>query len=512
MRKKIFTLLWAAICGTQVMAQNIDPDNDYMAHSQGPQKTHGCCDSRYTGWCIDGNLTVGALMQNLTSNSLTAGYLNTVNTSAGALSYKNGFSAGADLQLGCFFGPKQHFGVGAGIMYMNQQGDMTVDHFHAEYQSVDYFGNTFRQVLSSNGAIKESVNTSNLNVPIVLKYKTGFTKRIGFTADAGILLNVMERNSYTSKSNFNYEAIYKYTGSQGNVVPVYDNSPTPGPSDLLILKNANPETGTSVNVQQYFNTLRSNGYNVGLGVSPNSTKGTVSYNVPSVGFLIHPAVNVMLCSNFSLNLGVIYIYQNFSNTAAANYQVTDKVGSYSSVMNSVSSSSNHMIGFDAGLRYSFTRHCEPPAPMPAPADTIAPEPVEPPVASPVNEDEMEPEPVTINSPILFDVNKTEIKPEAYPILEEAVKTMTGNKKSVLVINGYTDNTGTAVYNRGLSRRRANAVKGYLHQKGLKTKQMRAIGHGAKDPAASNSTSEGRAMNRRVELKVKRKQDRVYENE
>ena len=87
-----------------------------------------------------------------------------------------------------------------------------------------------------------------------------------------------------------------------------------------------------------------------------------------------------------------------------------------------------------------------------------------------------------------------------PILDVAVDQL---KKWVypytLVINGYTDDKGTAEYNQKLSERRANSVLNYFASKGIASTKMKAFGYGLLDPIASNATDEGRALNRRVEL-------------
>ena len=69
------------------------------------------------------------------------------------------------------------------------------------------------------------------------------------------------------------------------------------------------------------------------------------------------------------------------------------------------------------------------------------------------------------------------------------------------VQGYTDSTGSVAYNMRLSRRRAEAVRGFLIGDGVDPAQMRARGYGPHDPVASNRTAEGRALNRRVVLEV-----------
>jgi OOP family OmpA-OmpF porin len=103
--------------------------------------------------------------------------------------------------------------------------------------------------------------------------------------------------------------------------------------------------------------------------------------------------------------------------------------------------------------------------------------------------------------IQFDLDKSDIKPEYQPILDEAVSSLKSKPDVKVVINGHTDNSGTAQYNMGLSEKRAKAVMDYFVSKGISASRLQAVGHGFKEPIADNQTAEGRALNRRVELKV-----------
>ncbi|MBR8235684.1 OmpA family protein [Burkholderia sp. AU42008] len=71
------------------------------------------------------------------------------------------------------------------------------------------------------------------------------------------------------------------------------------------------------------------------------------------------------------------------------------------------------------------------------------------------------------------------------------------------VDGYTDATGSDAHNQALSKRRADAVAGYLRDHGLKADAFAAAGHGEASPAASNDTAEGRARNRRVEISLQK---------
>jgi outer membrane protein OmpA-like peptidoglycan-associated protein len=101
----------------------------------------------------------------------------------------------------------------------------------------------------------------------------------------------------------------------------------------------------------------------------------------------------------------------------------------------------------------------------------------------------------------FDFDKSNIRPDATPILDEAVRLLKEEGEVTIVCKGYTDSIGSAAYNQGLSLRRANAVKAYLVDHGIPAKRITVQGFGKSDPVASNETADGRAQNRRVELHV-----------
>jgi OOP family OmpA-OmpF porin len=103
--------------------------------------------------------------------------------------------------------------------------------------------------------------------------------------------------------------------------------------------------------------------------------------------------------------------------------------------------------------------------------------------------------------VLFDFDKTNIKPEAAAILDRLVAFMNENKDRRVALSGHTDSIGTEKYNQGLSERRAASVKNYLVKKGVDGSRVTSQGFGESKPIADNKTKEGRAKNRRVEIKV-----------
>jgi OOP family OmpA-OmpF porin len=102
--------------------------------------------------------------------------------------------------------------------------------------------------------------------------------------------------------------------------------------------------------------------------------------------------------------------------------------------------------------------------------------------------------------ILFDTDKTAIKPESAATIAEIAKFLEQNAGVKLYVVGHTDNVGLYDYNLGLSQRRAAAVVAELTGKhGIPTARLRPAGAGPLAPVAPNETEDGRAKNRRVEL-------------
>lgn len=101
--------------------------------------------------------------------------------------------------------------------------------------------------------------------------------------------------------------------------------------------------------------------------------------------------------------------------------------------------------------------------------------------------------------IFFDFDKYNLKPESYPELDRIVNLLMKNSAFVIHIEGHTDSIGTDEYNIQLSRLRAESVRNYLVKKGIKPDRIVIIGYGSSRPVVSNTTEDGRALNRRVEI-------------
>jgi OmpA-OmpF porin, OOP family len=101
--------------------------------------------------------------------------------------------------------------------------------------------------------------------------------------------------------------------------------------------------------------------------------------------------------------------------------------------------------------------------------------------------------------IHFDTGKASIQPDSADTLNQIVKLLTGNPDLKLRVEGYTDNQGNAAANQALSEKRAQAVVAWLGAHGVDAARLSAKGLGQANPVADNTTDDGRAKNRRVEL-------------
>ncbi len=101
--------------------------------------------------------------------------------------------------------------------------------------------------------------------------------------------------------------------------------------------------------------------------------------------------------------------------------------------------------------------------------------------------------------ILFNTGESQIKPESQAIVDQIYQMLYNNPSISISIEGHTDNAGTATGNKTLSGARAQAVLDALVSKGIDKSRLSFIGWGQEKPVADNSSEEGKAQNRRVEI-------------
>jgi outer membrane protein OmpA-like peptidoglycan-associated protein len=113
--------------------------------------------------------------------------------------------------------------------------------------------------------------------------------------------------------------------------------------------------------------------------------------------------------------------------------------------------------------------------------------------------------VTIRLPgaLLFDFDSAAIRPDAERSLRDVVEVIAAYGGRPVRIEGHTDSVASDAYNRELSQRRADAIRGWLEAHGVAAGRLTTVGHGESRPVADNGTAAGRQQNRRVEVVIEK---------
>jgi OmpA-OmpF porin, OOP family len=103
--------------------------------------------------------------------------------------------------------------------------------------------------------------------------------------------------------------------------------------------------------------------------------------------------------------------------------------------------------------------------------------------------------------VLFDVGSSQLHADGRALLDSLLARARDCSRFRILVTGHTDSDGDAESNRDLSLRRAQAVVDYLAKKGIDPDRMSAVGYGETQPRASNDTDDGKARNRRIEIRI-----------
>lgn len=105
------------------------------------------------------------------------------------------------------------------------------------------------------------------------------------------------------------------------------------------------------------------------------------------------------------------------------------------------------------------------------------------------------------SNVTFATDQSAIQPQFHTVLNDVASILQEYPKTYIDVMGHTDSDGSEAYNQSLSERRAQSVASYLGSRGVQSARMATRGYGEMQPIASNETADGKAANRRVEIKL-----------
>ena len=105
------------------------------------------------------------------------------------------------------------------------------------------------------------------------------------------------------------------------------------------------------------------------------------------------------------------------------------------------------------------------------------------------------------SGVTFAYDRADVQPQFQPVLNDVATVLKDYPSTYIDVYGHTDSDGSDAYNQGLSERRAQSVASYLSTQGVQPARVATRGFGETQPITSNATAEGKAQNRRVEIKI-----------
>jgi len=349
-------------------------------------------------------------------------------------------------------------------------------------------------------SIKESQSTFEVGVPVLV----GADIYKGLYAMVGLRVGVPVMSSYSTNTEFTRwiqdgKGIDPYT-ELGNHQLFTDTKADKGKMNL---KKFNPQVALEI------------GYNLDPYMAskaaipaPAKDNGKGAKQKLPFAQLLHYEVALYA------NVGVMDYHE--SPAEGAHFYERDKVNTVdiakvSSVTTDADLASGKMLPWNAGVRFNiyYEFYEQPPVKkekkkkkkkvQPVVVDTVVVPEIIPQDTIVYNGDTIQAGDTIVMDNLFFDNNKTTIRHISDQTLDELADLLKRHETVKITLIGHTDNVGTEEYNQKLSEGRVNSVKAELVKRGIDASRINTIGKGESEPIADNSTAEGRAENRRVEV-------------
>lgn len=324
-------------------------------------------------WSFDLNYRFGVLNQTMQFIDLKKAYgpNNQSSSRYVAPKFTNGTGNGGELFLNYFFSKNRMWGLGLGAQYIRYTGQNWMDDMYSDYQATDSKGRIYRQIIRSNGTLKEDVNIDNLNIPLLLRFKHQFGRaqkpsNFGFSFDIGPVFGIYNQSASDASGKFSYEAVYKLSSDKSAIVSGFDAGVPPNTNTSWVLTEAAYNSvHNDGQASAYLDGIRRQnaGFNVGLNkdIAPSQRSQDASYNTISMGALLQLGLSYQLSYHVTFMLNGYYMYQRYRNTGNDNYHPTDYVveeagnlyGSYKPLTSGFSYSDYSSYGLTAGFRVFF---------------------------------------------------------------------------------------------------------------------------------------------------------------
>ena len=262
-------------------------------------------------------------------------------------------TVGLQANLEYFIRKQAHWGIGISLQYQFTKGEVSKSDFDVTYKAVDYWGNYYKRhvTTSENAHLKETFTMNQFSVPLLLKYKNNFSKKIGFELEAGINLIVSATGDSKLGDNvlFDYESTYHYGNSTAKDYFSVNNQNN---NDWVISKTQATRSGNG-SAADYFSGLQKENFDVGINEKPSTTNLKFNYK-PTMGLIFHPSLTYKDNDNIVLNFGLMIMTQEYDNkNDVSKYSLTNKVGEYNTLMNSMDKIKTNFTAITIGIKYAI---------------------------------------------------------------------------------------------------------------------------------------------------------------
>jgi len=318
------------------------------------------------------------------------------------------------------------------------------------------------------GAGTTILNPTNVSVPNSNTAGSRALYRESYSGVAGAGYGFGNGFRVELEGDFFRNTVHKFDNNDGTQTPVTGAQKTYGAManvyyDIPVGLPIFPYVGAGVGYQwsKLNSDIRSGGTTIA------GTYGSIAYNV--IGGAAYPLAMVP-------GLSLTAEYRFMQTTANKKY-----LGSYDGIpVTSVKFGQQSSHTFLLGVRYQIFQPPPPPPPAPAPVAAPAPAPAK-------------------TYLVFFDWDKYSLTPRALDIIAQAASDSKSQSTTTIDVNGYTDTSGTPVYNQGLSVRRANAVAAQLVADGVPSSEITAQGFGDTHLLVPTGPGVREPQNRRVEI-------------
>ncbi|MBL0104992.1 MAG: hypothetical protein IPP51_15255 [Bacteroidetes bacterium] len=267
-------------------------------------------------------------------------------TNMGEIEMKNGMvtSLLSGIEVEMALNQKNNFSLGVGLLMNKFSTAITWTGFKTEYQAQDIAGNQYRQRLTILSA-QEDLDISTITIPVLFKYKSKISEKLGFYIEAGPALHLISIDSKATAS-FTKEAIYVYKNQAWQYTATYS-------TNEAWLITAEQVTAIHGDPRTYFQSLENQGYDVAY--QENSTPKDASFSMLGFGGIVRGGLMYFLDPSISI-IGGPYFQYAIAPQTVKDYKPIDRIESknqYNSVLNGVKNISSQQIGFLIGVKFGF---------------------------------------------------------------------------------------------------------------------------------------------------------------